>query len=134
MISLANIIRTNANKYTGASTLNIGYYGDALTERFGAINENTNTSLMQALLNGITGKTVNMIEIPSLELRTVTGNGLVVLDPALTSLQYATTPRVKNSGRDEQNEKEWTRYWTGTIQAQADAEGAILLQPITFAS
>lgn len=131
---LGNAISDAVGMYTGGNILNIGYYGAELRKRFSKINPNTGRSILNAFLETMPGKTINLIEIPKMELIKTTGNGLVILDDALVSLDVAVFPGIEDNDISRENAKEWTRYLVGSIQPKADAQGAMLLQPVTFAA
>ena len=62
------------------------------------------------------------------------GNGIIVVSNELTELQHAGLPNLVKQGFDDEDEYYWSRYYFGSTQVRPRALGAVIKQPIVFAS
>lgn len=130
--SLVNSLKTQVSNTTSSGDVKIFVYGDKLIEFMGEITKNKETSVREIIQKAY--PKAMWIEIPSIALKEDDGNGFVVVSDDATTLHMTTEPTIKKQGENEEDEYYYANYITGSVQVTPDLEGAIIKQPITFAS
>lgn len=129
---LVNTLKLQVSNATSSSDVKIFVYGDDLIKFMGSITQDNETSVREILKKAY--PEAMWIEIPSLAISKSDGNGLVVVSDDATTLHMTTEPTIKKQGENEEDEYYYANYITGSVQVTPDLEGAIIKQPITFAS
>lgn len=129
---LVNTLKLQVSNSTSSSDVKIFVYGDELIKFMGSITQDNETSVREILKKAF--PEAMWIEIPSLAISESDGNGLVVVSDDATTLHMTTEPTIKKQGTNEEDEYYYANYITGSVQVTPDIEGAIIKQPITFAS
>lgn len=128
MLTLKEQVRSK----TASSDVKIFVYGSDLVNFLGSITQDNETPVREILQKSWTD--VQFIEVPSVALNAGDGNGFVVVSDDATTLHLVTEPTIKRQGTNEEDEYYYANYITGSIQVTPDLEGAVIKQPITFAS
>lgn len=129
---LMNDLKLQVANATSSSDVKIFVYGDDLIKFMGSITEDNETTVRDILKKAY--PEAMFIEIPSLALNAGDGNGFVVVSDDCTTLHLTTEPTIKKQGENEEDEYYYANYITGSLQVTPDLEGAIIKQPIAFAS
>lgn len=129
---LVNALKLQVSNATSSSDVKIFVYGDELIKFMGSITQDNETSVREILKKAY--PEAMWIEIPSLAITKSDGNGFVVVSDDATTLHMTTEPTIKKQGENEEDEYYYANYITGSVQVTPDLEGAIIKQPITFAS
>lgn len=129
---LVNTLKLQVSNATSSSDVKIFVYGDDLIKFMGSITQDNETSVREILKKAY--PEAMWIEIPSLAISKSDGNGFVVVSDDATTLHMTTEPTIKKQGENEEDEYYYANYITGSVQVTPDLEGAIIKQPITFAS
>lgn len=129
---LVNSLKLQVSNATSSSDVKIFVYGDELIKFMGSITQDNETSVREILKKAY--PEAMWIEIPSLAISESDGNGFVVVSDDATTLHMTTEPTIKKQGENEEDEYYYANYITGSVQVTPDLEGAIIKQPITFAS
>lgn len=129
---LVNDLKLQVSKATSSQDVKIFVYGDKLIEFMGEITQDNETSVREILKKAY--PEAMWIEIPSLALNAEDGDGFVVVSDDATTLHMTTEPTIKKQGENEEDEYYYANYITGSVQVTPDLEGAIIKQPVTFAS
>ena len=130
--ALMNDLKIQVANATSSQDVKIFVYGDDLIKFMGSITEDNETSVRDILKKAY--PEAMFIEIPSLALNAGDGNGFVVVSDDCTTLHLTTEPTIKKQGENEEDEYYYANYITGSLQVTPDLMGAIIKQPIAFAS
>jgi hypothetical protein len=124
------------NDNTASSNITVYFYGALLQEFLGKITENQETDVRSHIQSAFAGKNVTFIDISALALPSSLslGNGIIVVSNELTELQHAGLPNLVKQGFDDEDEYYWSRYYFGSTQVRPRTYGAVIKQPIVFAS
>lgn len=133
---IATKLNILVNDNTASSDITVYFYGALLQEFLGKITENQETDVRSHIQSAFAGKNVKFIDISALALPSSLslGNGIIVVSNELTELQHAGLPNLVKQGFDDEDEYYWSRYYFGSTQVRPRTYGAVIKQPIVFAS
>lgn len=131
---IANNLNILVNNTTNSRSLTVYFYGTALQLFLGKITAGQETDVRSHIQNSFANKTVNFVDISALALPDNIGNGIVVVSNEVAILEHAGLPKIDDQQYDREKLYYWTHYTLGSSQVRAKIKGAIIKQPITFAS
>jgi hypothetical protein len=132
---IATNLNLLVNKYTASSDISVFFYGDPLLAFLGKITEGQENDVLFHIRQAFKNKNVTFVELSSLSLpSSITTNGIIVASNDLVEVEHCGLPILDDDGINTEKKYYYANYQLGSVQVRPEVLGAVIKQPIVFAS